>query len=211
MALTTDDRRLDHTGLNLIRIVIGSYFMAIALGLIEGVDAAALLRPLLPARLAELGGTTALFALSTAFMAGVALRPVALTLALDVLLSSVIAHILAPRAADPSHFWRDLALASAVLLSYAPLRQRDLRRAALILRHRASRIGRGRGGPVRPRRVGTATKRRRPAGNGDTMPTMRPVIAPTGPIRPPRGPFRGCDEPAPGDRDDAPDNIFRNI
>lgn len=214
---TRNDRWLDHTGLNLIRIVIGSYFMAISLGLVSGLEPAGLLRPLLPARIAELAGTLTLFMLAAAFMAGILLRFFALTLALFVFCSSLVGNSPLLGAGVVAPFWRDLALVCAVLLTYAPLGRRELRRAALILRRSRVR-GRRRPGPVRPQRVtaqqGPAS-RHRSAGVGLES-SMRPTIAPIGPI-PPLPPVSRTNRAAPDDAnavaadDDEIENLFVNL
>ncbi len=61
---------LDQAGLNLIRIVIGSYFMALSLGLVAGLDPAVIFAPLMSPLLADIAGSTLMFCLSACFMAG---------------------------------------------------------------------------------------------------------------------------------------------
>lgn len=204
-----DNRWLDHTGLNLIRIVIGSYFMAVSVGLVAGVDPAALLRPVLPATVAEFAGMTLLFALATAYMAGVSLHMVSLALALFVLSSSVATHLVRPGAGTVGFFWRDLALVCTVLLSYVPLRRRELRRAVLIMRRRTNRIRRGGAGPVRPRRV----KIRKTRGDDGAAARLSPAITPTAPAARPDIPSRHRQRPVESDESDESDeinNIFVN-
>ena len=244
---TKNERWLDHTGLNLIRIVIGSYFMAISLNLIEGFDPSALFTPLADDRTARLAGMGVLFTLSVVFMSGVALRIAALALALFILCSSFAQNVLGPEPLPMSSFWRDLALVCAVLMSYSTLRRQELRKAALIMRRRAARLKRGKFSTVTPRRV---TVRNRPvadaagkaAGRGPDGPdydrVLRPLIAPTGPIKRPEPPvtprpdFNGTSTPAsdrtapqqplkltnrlrlippPAEAEDEIDNIFSNI
>lgn len=194
MVSTKNERWLDHTGLNLIRIVIGSYFMAISLGLINGIDPAVLFRSFLPGPTALLAGTGTLFFLSLIFMSGVALRMSALSLALFVLCSSVAENLLPVEPMPLSSFWRDMALVCAVLMSYSSLRRHDLRKAALLMRRRASRIRRGQLTSVKPRRVSVTAKpgtkaTKRAAGRNENGPdydrVLRPLIAPTGPIQRP--------------------------
>jgi len=184
-----NDRWLNYTGLNLIRILIGSYLLAISLGLIEGFDQSALLRPFMPGMLADPAGTAVLFGLAACFMAGVHLRIFALALALFVLTSSLFATLAQFGAGTASVLWHDLVLVCAILLSYAPLRRRELRHAALILRHRTGRFGRRGTRSVRPRRVKVPARnienaQRRP-NSDEVAQALRPPIAPTGPIRRP--------------------------
>jgi len=243
---TKNERWLDHTGLNLIRIVIGSYFVAISLGLIEGVDHAALFAPLLDGQTARLAGMGVLFTLSVVFISGLALRLAALSLALFILCSSVAQNFFGPEPLPMSSFWRDLALVCAVLMSYSTLRRQELRKAALIMRRRAARIKHGKFSTVTPRRV---TVRNKPvadiagkaAGRDPDGPdydrVLRPLIAPTGPIKRPEPPVaprpqftpdtpandRGAPQaplrlterlrllPPPAEADDEIENIFSNI
>lgn len=207
MVPTKNERWLDHTGLNLIRIVIGSYFMAISLGLIQGFDHSALFTPVLDGKTARLVGMGVLLSLSLLFMSGIVLRRAALALALFILCSSVAENFLRPDPLPVSPFWRDLALVCAVLMSYSSLHRHELRKAALFMGRRASRIKHGKFSTVTPRRV---IVQKRPgteeAGQTTERPNydrvLRPLIAPTGPIaRPeppvsPRPDFNGASVPA---------------
>ena len=89
-----DERWLNNSGLNLIRIVIGSYFAAVALDLVTGVDQSALFAGFAPHMVADLLGSTLLFVASLAFMTGIYLRMSALVLALFVFSSSLIQNFL---------------------------------------------------------------------------------------------------------------------
>jgi uncharacterized membrane protein YphA (DoxX/SURF4 family) len=158
---------VDQIGINLLRIVTGTFFMAVALDLVDGFDPAILLRPLLGPALSEVAGATGLLALAIWFMLGTALRLAALSLALFVLASSFTANFVAAPVEDLSAFWYDLTLCCGVLLSYLTLDARQMRRAS-VLGHqsRARRIAAAR--RVKPRRVahGTApgtARRDRPA------------------------------------------------
>lgn len=217
------ERWLDHTGLNLIRIVIGSYFMAISLGLIRGVDQSALFITLLPEEAARLVGTVLLFTLSVAFMSGLALRLSALMLALFVLCSSVIENYLYFETLTVSSFWRDLTLSCAVLLCYSSLKRREVRKAGVLMRRNVLRIRRGRQAVVRPRRVTMSDRPARRSDGPDYENVLRPLIAPTGPIQRPET-LNGTQvvparrptgaplmlPPPPADDEDV-DNIFANI
>lgn len=187
--LMKNNRSLNFLGLNLIRIVIGSYLVAVSLGVIQGFDHAALFRPLIPGVWANLAGTAVLFGLAACFIAGIHLRIFALALALFVLASSLTAMVSRFDAGAASVLWHDLVLVCAILLSYAPLRRRELRHAALILRLRARRFGRRRTRGIRPRRVKVPAKsikaaQRRP-NSTEVSKALRPPIPPTIPIRRP--------------------------
>ena len=223
------DRWIDHTGLNLIRIVIGSYFMAMALGLIAGVDPSGMFWPALPEPTARIVGTGLLFTLSVAFMAGVFLRLTALMLALFILCSSVIEHYMHIETLAVSAFWRDLALSCAVLLSYSSYKRREIRSAALILRRQARLIRPGgASGKIAPRRVNVQPKpQQRDREEQGYDRSLRPLIAPTGSIcrpetlltqansRPDTAPALPRKRsiyalPPPSDDEDV-DNIFANL
>jgi hypothetical protein len=147
------NRRLaDHTGLNLIRLIIGSYFMAISLGLVQGVDHRAIFAPIFGAQTGDLIGTTVLFAISAAFMSGLYLRTTSLMLALFVLTSSLIETFIAFQPQNISAFWRDLTLMCGVLLSYYSLKPADMQRASLVGRRYISRVVKT-SEQVTPRRV----------------------------------------------------------
>lgn len=151
-----DKRWMNQTGLNLIRIVIGSYFMAVSLGLVTGVDQTALFAPFLPFAFADIIGSTVLFVASIAFMLGVALRQTALVLALFVFCSSLTQNFLIAEFGDISAFWRDLTMVCAIILTYSNMSRRETRCADLIRRRRRmARLRRVRmpGAEVTPRRV----------------------------------------------------------
>jgi len=151
---------VDQIGLNLLRVIIGTFFMAIALELIEGFDPAALFRPVLRTTGAEAVGAISLLCLTIWFMLGAALRLAALSLALFVLASSFLANFVAPPTENLSAFWYDLTLACGVLLSYLTLDEKRLRRASILQHHaRVRRIEESRA--VKPRRVAPKAVARR--------------------------------------------------
>ena len=184
---TRNDRWLDQTGLNLIRIVIGSYFMAIALGLITGIDPATLFIGLMPEQTARFSGVGLLFLISLCFMAGIKLRLAALMLVLFVLFSSFVENVLRQVTPDISSFWRDLTLACAVMLSYSTLGRRDLRKATVLLKAPSAPAPEPADThDVSPRRVSLRRKPRQEADTDTDYDRMlRPLIAPTGPIKRP--------------------------
>ncbi len=148
-------RWIDYTGLNLIRIVIGSYFMAISLGLITGISPPALFLSFTTPQVADLIGTVLLFAITAAFMLGLYLRLTSLMLAIFVLSSSVVQNLVVPDAALIEPFWRDLTLVCGVLLSYTGLKRSELSRAALVWRRGTPRLASDQ--VVTPRRVTTGS------------------------------------------------------
>lgn len=150
----------DQIARNLIRIVTGSYFAALALDLVEGLDKAILFAPLLDAKAADFVGSTLLLSLSLSFMLGYQLRLSALSLALFVFVSSFAQHMIHVGPGAVSAFWRDLTLTCAVMLSYITLTPREMRRASMLAtraRMRASTQS-----AVTPRRIVTGPVQIRP-------------------------------------------------
>lgn len=184
---STRDQRLNQKGLNLIRIVIGSYFLAISLGLITGFDSSVMFKTMMPESAARLAGTLVLFTLAVSYMAGVLLRLSCLMLAIFVLSSSISENFIMMQNEAIGPFWRDLVLVCAILLSYSTLKRSEFRKAAVILRREhAALAGRERGRSVMPRRVSVKSRPTRLGNEGDAdSRPMRPVIAQTGPIRRP--------------------------
>lgn len=185
---------MDQTGLNLIRIVIGSYFLALSLDLVSGLDAATLFAAFLPHAAADLIGSTLLFCLSAALMAGLHLRLAALSLAILVFCSSLAANLIIVTPESLSAFWRDLTLATAVLMTYLALGPGALRRAS-VLAHRA-RLRRALAkNAINPRRITPQLIQKRPM-----QQEIRTALAAT---TIPHG-ATALDE-------DSPENIFANI
>ena len=144
--------RVDQIGINLLRIVTGTFFMAVALNLVHGLDPAALFRPVLDTSVADAAGAITLVSLALWFTLGAALRLAALSLALFVLTSSFTANFITAPVEDLSAFWYDLTLCCGVLLSYLTLDERRLRRASVFSHQaRERRIAQHR--QVKPRRV----------------------------------------------------------
>lgn len=150
----------DQIARNLIRIVTGSYFAALALDLVQGLDKAVLFVPFLDARTADFVGSTLLLSLSLSFMLGYHLRLTALSLALFVFVSSFAQHMIHVEPGAVSAFWRDLTLTCAVMLSYITLSPREMRRASMLAsRARMRALTQN---AVTPRRIVTGPVQKRP-------------------------------------------------
>ena len=134
--------------------------MAQSIGLVAGLDPAAILKPLMPVLMADILAGSAMFFLSACFMAGVQLRLVALSLAIFVFSSSLTQNMLHVGPGSVSAFWRDLTLTCTVLLTFSSLSGAALRRAS-VLAHRA-RLRRARDTEVNPRRITLTTRGKRP-------------------------------------------------
>lgn len=144
-----DGRWINQTGQNLIRIIIGSYFIASSLDFVQGVDKTALFSTFLDFKAADMVGSTALLAISVCFMIGANLRVSALMLAMFVFSSSLVQNFIHFEAGNISNFWRDLTMVCAVMLNYSNLNADDLYDAAIVARR------------VKPRRIATDNATRR--------------------------------------------------
>ncbi len=192
--------QLGQTGHNLLRILVASYFIGVAAGLIEGTQAAALAAPFLPQPAAEALGAAVVFALAYMVMTGIWLRPAALLLGLVTFWSSYLQHFAAAdAAAGIGAFWRDLTLIGALMLTYAGFGPRARRRSALFRRRLvARRLKASRA--VQPRRVRPSSAHCR-----DPRPRPAGLTAPAARQRDP-SPRPGPIPPAIA----SPENIFRD-
>lgn len=149
---------LDQTGQNLVRILIASYFLAVAIGLIPGTGISALSAQVLPDGPARIVGNGVLFSLSYLVLVGAWLRVSALLLATLVFWSSYVAHM----GVNLEAYWRDMALVGALILTYTRTQPRaERRRGMLHWTPAARRIDATT--PIRPRRVLAAHSRVQPA------------------------------------------------
>ncbi|MEM7732335.1 MAG: hypothetical protein AAF280_06065 [Pseudomonadota bacterium] len=173
------DAWLNQTGIKVIRLVIGSHFCAMALGVPVGFDPFFLVTAALPGELGQMIGAAALFTLAIAFICGVMLRVVSLTLA-GFLIFSAMATLLLSGDAAVGPLWQSIALGAAVLLCYGALRPHELHKTALFpVRTLRGAVAREIKQGVSPRRVvpkARTTKAERPDPFGRTF---TPLIAPT--------------------------------
>lgn len=107
------------TGHTAIRLLIVSYFVALALGLIKGTDLAVLATPFLPETLAKIVSGLGVIGLSAMILFGFHRRLAALLLAIILFWCSYLASVSPAGIEDIGSFWRDLALIGALLLTYA--------------------------------------------------------------------------------------------
>lgn len=130
----THTQALGPTGLNLIRIAISAYFVAVAMDWAEGFDKGALFQTLNTPGIADFIGSMLLFYLAFVYMCGFQLRMSALLLAVFVLASAFVSAFVHQNGQNfgGSDLWRDLAFVCAILLSYASLSRRDMRRVAVL-------------------------------------------------------------------------------
>ena len=106
-------------GHSAIRLLIVSYFVALALGLIQGTDLAVLAAPFMPPLVAKIVSGLGVLGLSAMILFGCHRRMAALLLAIVLFWCSYLASVSPAGIEDIGSFWRDLALIGALLLTYA--------------------------------------------------------------------------------------------
>jgi uncharacterized membrane protein YphA (DoxX/SURF4 family) len=131
---TAERITLNATAQNLLRIVIASYFLAVALNLIPGTSLTVLAEQVLPAEVAGPLSAMVVFALAFLVMVGLFMRPAALVLGLMTLFASYLQMIELGVADELGTFWRDLVLIAALMLTYAENAPRDYRMRSAIRR-----------------------------------------------------------------------------
>lgn len=184
---TVDSGGINARAQALLRLVIGSYFLAVALQLIPGTDLGILFSGVMPAPYDGALATGIVFALAFLVMVGHATRVAALVMALLTFYASYLTMLSLGVADELGSFWRDLALIAALLLTYSEPRgdkapQAEAQRAIEALLS------------VTPRRVRplteaeAATRARRPAPALDfaTLQARATLVMAEGPVAPRR-------------------------
>ncbi|MBF9058750.1 hypothetical protein HKCCSP123_06090 [Rhodobacterales bacterium HKCCSP123] len=183
-----------------LRILIASYFLAVALQIIPGTDLGALFSPILPAPFDGATAAAIVFILSFMVMTGVSTRAAALIIALMTFYASYLAMVELGVEEELGSFWRDLALIAALLLTYSEPKVGTRRRRRLFSRS------------ISPRRINAAARviitprapRPAPAMN---LAALKAYARPVADAEPDTTATRR--EPAPQrDHDEATDNIF---
>lgn len=100
----------------IIRVLIGSYFLAAGTGLILEPTSRTLFDAVLPEQYAIVATTAYLFITAFMIMTGKAVRPAALLLAIYIFWSAFVHFEAMGTAVALSKFWNDMALLGAVLL-----------------------------------------------------------------------------------------------
>ena len=108
--------RMSRTVLSVVRILIASYFLATATGLIFDQTSRTFLDGVLVESHAQLIATIYLFVTAFAIMVGFIVRPAALLLSVYVFWSGFVDFSTSMEAAALSAFWRNMALLGALLL-----------------------------------------------------------------------------------------------
>ena len=102
-----------------LRVMIASYFLAVALNLIPGTDLGLLFASVLPEPYAGAVAAGLIFIFSLMIMIGMAMRLAALMIALITFFSSYITMIQLGVHNELGSYWRDIALIAALLLTYS--------------------------------------------------------------------------------------------
>ncbi len=167
MTVAAATPQMSQSGLNLLRIVLASYFIALSLGLIEGTNTTLILHHAASPKIADFAANTSVFLLAYLVLMGMWLRPAALLLGTFVLAASAYATFVYHPPQLMSDFWRDIALVSGLMMTYLQTSSRGTRRRAMLRRlPRARKVQPG--VTVTPRRVAPLSARK------DS--TQRPVI-----------------------------------
>lgn len=144
-----------------LRVLIGSYFVAVALGIIPGTDLSVLFATVLATPLDKAVSTGLVFILAFMVMIGMHTRAAALVLALMTVFSSYLAMVQTGVGSDLASFWRDVALIAALILTYREPDRRQARRVSVMRkpvqpRRLTAKAPAEIARPVRPRRPGYA-------------------------------------------------------
>lgn len=104
---------------SITRLLVASYFIATAFGLIQGTNIAALAQPFLAEPYASLLMSGLVLGLCAALLTDFHRRPAMLLLSLTVFWASYLTILAAPAGGeDISAFWRDIALIGALLAAF---------------------------------------------------------------------------------------------
>ena len=115
---TAERAVINKTAQGLLRLIIGSYFLAVALNLIPGTDLGILFSGVMSAPYDSALAMGLVFALAFMVMLGHATRVAALVMALITFYASYLTMLSLGVADELGSFWRDLALIAALLLTY---------------------------------------------------------------------------------------------
>ena len=117
-AFSAEHRQTILGGHSVVRLLIVSYFLALAFGIIEGTDMSVLASAVLPSAIATVTMSAMVIVLSMLILIGWHRRAAALVLALAVFWASYLTMMAAPDQ-NLGGFWRDLALIGALVMTYA--------------------------------------------------------------------------------------------
>ncbi|MCT8160503.1 hypothetical protein [Pseudoruegeria sp. SHC-113] len=131
---------MDEAGHQAVRLIIASYFIAIAVGVLPSENGQALFATVLPEKYAAAAVSGFVFSTALLVFLGRQMRLAALLLANYVFWSSLVANFVLEGPINIVEFWRDLVMVGALMLTYT---------GPAMSRRRALRFGRR----VTPRRI----------------------------------------------------------
>lgn len=147
-------RPLDLMALKFIRMVMASYFIALSVDVIQGVDMAVFFAPFMSEGMAERVGSAVVLYFAALLFFGLFLRLSSLYLAIMMLTSSLMQNFFQGPGGSIDAFWHDLVIVCGLLLTYCTLSPRDLKRQAFIMNYMPAPVMHV-AGKVAPRRVTT--------------------------------------------------------
>lgn len=131
---TADRVTFSFAAQTVLRVLVASYFMAVALQLIPGTDLSLLFSGFMPDIFSDAISAGLVFVFSFMIMVGTATRVAALMLSLMMFFASYVTMVQMGIVEELGGFWRDIALIAALLLTYnerdlgSPRRRRVLQR-----------------------------------------------------------------------------------
>jgi len=159
MTPITDTPTLGKHALALIRLIISSYFIAIGLGLIDGISPGIVFRIWMDPHLAEFLGDSIMLGASLFIFFGLYLRFSCLYLAMLVLSATLVQNVFWNGLQNVDALWRDVVMVSVLLLIYGSLSRRALNTSALVKRkHKVRSLRVQERERIVPRRIGASAK-----------------------------------------------------
>ncbi len=125
---------INEIGSMILRVLIGSYFLAVALQIIPGTDLSILFDSILPAPIDGALSAGLVFLLAFMVMIGLHMRVAALVLAMMTFFASYLTMIQLGVDQELASFWRDIALIAALILTYSENDRRNLHRTRVVRR-----------------------------------------------------------------------------
>ena len=187
------NRPLGNAALKFIRMVMASYFIALSVDLIAGVDTAIFFTPFMQNDTADLVGSAITLYCAALLFFGLFLRLASLYLAIMVLTASIVQNFFHTPIGNVEAFWQDLVVVCGLLLTYCTLSPREMRRQAFIMQQ-IPQSARDLKGRVAPRRIARTGTEAAPKPLAFSTPTAPPTRAPE-PEAEPQAPARARLDP----------------
>lgn len=162
LSFTTPSVEFRGLGHAMARVLIASYFIASAFGLVVETHGDAVITVVLPNTAGATLASVIEFTLGYMILTGTQVRTAALLLSLYVLWSSFIANYVNSVTPSLDDFWRDLALIGGLLMTYSH-DQSEAREPSRVRRGRPAFARRVTPRRIRPATAGAAERTARPA------------------------------------------------